>query len=52
MASLMLNLPGFISHPNILFPLGTSLSFASKWPKGYVAKTTKYEEKEGALDLK
>lgn len=52
MASLMLNLPGFISHLNIFFPLGTSLSFASKWPRGYVAKITKYEENEGALDLK
>lgn len=51
-ASLILNLPGFSSIPSTHFPRGTKRSFARKCPSGYVARTTKYEEKDGALDLK
>jgi hypothetical protein len=52
MASLMLNLPGLSWTPNSLLPLAMTLSLANKWPKGYVTRMTKYEEKEGAFDLK
>lgn len=52
MASLMLNRPGFSSMPNSRLPLGTHRSFASACPSGYVARMTKYEENEGAFDLK
>jgi hypothetical protein len=51
-ASLILNLPGLSSIPSTHFPRGTKRSFARKCPSGYVARTTKYEEKDGALDLK
>lgn len=51
-ASLMLNRPGFSSIPNNLFPLGIHFSLARACPSGYVARMTKYEEKDGAFDLK
>lgn len=51
-ASLILNAPGFSCIPNILFPRGMNRSLAKRCPMGYVARITKYWEKEGALDLK
>jgi hypothetical protein len=51
-ASLILNFPGFSCQPHHVLPRRTSLSLASKWPNGYVARMTKYPEKEGAFDLK
>ncbi len=52
MASLMLNRPGFSSMPNNRLPLGIQRSLARACPSGYVARMTKYEENEGAFDLK
>jgi len=51
-ASLMLKGPGFTLTPHTRFPLLMKRSFAMRWPSGYVARMTKYEEKLGAFDLK
>lgn len=51
-ASLMLNGPGLSWTPRNVLPRGKTRLFAMKCPRGYVASMTKYDEKDGALDLK